>query len=94
MHIVLLRAELNCNDRTVIWRRRKKLTGKIAESFFEKFEEIEHINTKEELKALHEGIEDGTEPEEKKEKTELHEQKRKLERDLLKKLMEIGGVNK
>ena len=81
-------------NRTVIWRRRKKLTGKITESFFEKFEEIEHINTKEELEALHEGIEDGTEPKEKKEKTELHEQKRKLERDLLKNLIKIGGVNK
>ena len=65
-------------ERTVIWGRRKKLTGKIAESFFEKFEEIEHINTKEELEALHEGIEDGTEPEKKEEKTELHEQKWKL----------------
>ena len=81
-------------NRTVIWGRRKKINGKIAESFFKKFEEIEHINTKEELKALHEGIEDGTEPVEKKEKTELHEQKRKLERDLLKNLMKIGEVNK
>ena len=53
-----------------------------------------HINTKEELKALHEGIEDGTEPKEKKEKTELHEQKRKLERDLLENLIKIGEVNK
>ena len=33
-------------------------------------------------------------PKKKKEKTELHEQKRKLERDLLKNLMKIGGVNK
>ena len=74
--------------------RRKKLTGKIAESFFEKFEEIEHINTKEELKALHEGIEDETEPEEKKEKAKPHEQKRKLERDLLENLIKIGGINK
>ena len=64
--------------RTVIWGRRKNLTRKIAESFFEKFKEIEHKNTKEELKALHEGIEDGTEPEKKEEKTELHEQKWKL----------------
>ena len=73
---------------------RKKLTGKIAEDFLEKFEEIEHINTKEELEALHEGVEDGTEPKEKKRKTEPHEQKRKLERDLLKNLMKIGEVNK
>ena len=53
-----------------------------------------HIIAKEELKALHESVEDGTEPKEKKEKTESHEQKRKLERDLLKILIEIGGVNK
>ena len=56
----------------------KKLTGKIAESFFENSKEIEHINIKEELKALHEGIEDGIEHEKKEEKTELHEQKWKL----------------
>ena len=53
----------------------EKLTRKIAESFSKNSKEIEHINTKEELKALHEGIEDGTEPEKKEEKTELHEQK-------------------
>ena len=47
-----------------------------------------HIIAKEELKALHESVEDGTEPKEKKEKTESHEQKRKLERDLLKILIE------
>ena len=52
------------------------------------------MNTKEELEALHECVEDGIEPKKKKEKTELHEQKRKLERDLLKNLMKIGGVNK
>ena len=66
------------HNRTVIWRRRKKLTGKIAESFSKNSKEIERINAKEELKALHEGIEDGTEPEKKEEKTELHEQKWKL----------------
>ena len=81
-------------SRTVIWRRREKLTEKIAEKFFEKIEETEHTNTKEELEALYECIEDGTEPKKKKEKTELHEQKQKLERDLLKKLMKIGEVNK
>ena len=80
--------------RTVIWRRRKNLTRKIAESFSKKFKEIEHKNTKEELKALHEGIEDEAEPEEKKKKAEPHEQKRKLERDLLENLIKIGGVNK
>ena len=53
-----------------------------------------HIIAKEELKALHESVEDGTEPKEKKEKTELHEQKRKLERDLLENLIKIGEVNK
>ena len=47
--------------------------GKIAESFSKNSKEIEHIITKEELKALHEGIEDGTEPEKKEEKIELHE---------------------
>ena len=57
-------------------------------------EELGHIIAKEELKALHESVEDGTEPKEKKEKTESHEQKRKLERDLLKNLIKIGGVNK
>ena len=81
-------------SRTVIWGGRKKLTWKIAESFFRKLEEVGHINAKEELEALHESVEDGTEPKEKKEKTESHEQKRKLERDLLKILIEIGGVNK
>ena len=80
--------------RTVIWGRRKNLTRKIAESFSKKFKEIEHKYTKEELKALHKGIEDEAEPEEEKKKAKLHEQKRKLERDLLENLIKIGGVNK
>ena len=46
------------------------------------------------MKALHKGIEDEAEPEEKKKKAKPHEQKRKLERDLLENLIKIGGVNK
>ena len=65
-----LRTYSNCH-----LRKTQKFNEKNSRKFFEKFEEIEHINTKEELKALHEGIEDGTEPEKKEEKTELHEQK-------------------